>query len=316
MKETEIFKPSKEVIDVLRKVEKETEKMFNEIRKEMGSLAYSKLMGLKSKKEVDDFFKSLTASNFTDYTSSIVDIYCKIENKRVKMAFLTKLQEKLSELNNELNRNEEYASFKKHAEALILIGKEQFALEEADKDIKNKKSFFLYRAKDNGCVVRANIEVLKESLDSLNIRNKKVETFYIQDSILGSGIHLSALETFRLMSYLEKKGWDLVQYRPILFYELQFNFNTEFKLPKSLNSEKEIQEFFSTCSENAKILTPGTFIRYFPILKGKLLRVYEKQLKLFFAYTPDINEICNEWFVCTDFSIEKELESLKISVDR
>lgn len=316
MKETEIFKPNKEVIDVLRELEKETEKMFNEIRKEMGPLAYSKLLGMKSKKEVDEFFKSLTAANFTDYTSSLVNIYRKIENKKLKMAYLTKLQEKLSELDNELNRNEEYASFKKRAEALVLIGKEQFALEEADKNIKSKKSFFLYRAVDNGCVVRANIEVLKESLDSLNIKNKKIETFYLQDSILGSGIHLSALETFRLMSYFEKKGWDLEQYRPVLFYELQFNFNTEFTLPKSLNSEKEIKEFFSTCSENAKILTPGTFIRYFPILKGKLLRFYEKQIKLFFAYTPDINEICNEWFVCTDFSIEKELESLKMSGDR
>lgn len=316
MKKTNNFQPSKEVMEILKEIEKQKEDVFNKVRKEMGPLAYSRLMGMRSKKEVDDFFESLTAANFADFTSSLIDVYRKIESKKIKKIFLTQLQQKLTELDNALNRNEEYASFKKHAEALIIVGKELFALEEADKDIKSKKSFSLYRAEGSGCVVRANIEVLKESLESLGIVDKEVEIFYINGSMIGSGIRLSALETLRLMNYLEKKGWNLAQYRPILFNELRFNYNTEFETPKEIRTAKEINEFFSICAENAPVLTPGTFIRYFPMLKGKLLRLYEKQLKLFFAHTPDISEICKDWFVKTDLSIEKALDSLSINSKR
>jgi len=308
MKKTNNFQPSKEVMEILREIEKQKEDVFNKIRKEMGPLAYSRLMGMWSKKEVDDFFESLTAANFSDFTPSLIDVFRKIESKRIRKIFLTQLQQKLAELDNALNRNEEYATFRKHAEALIFVGKEQFALEVADKDIKTKKSFFLYRAEGSGCVVRANIEVLKESLESLGIIDKEVEIFYINGSMIGSGIRLSALEALRLMDYLEKRGWDMAQYRPLLFNELRFNYNTEFETLNELSTEKDINEFFSICAENAPVLTPGTFIRYFPMLKGKLLRLYEKRLKLFFAHTPDISEICKEWFVKTDFSIEKKLD--------
>ena len=75
MKESYSFQPSKEVVEILREIEKQTEETFNKIRIEMGPLAYSRLMGMRSKKEVDDFFESLTAGNFADFTPSLIDVY-------------------------------------------------------------------------------------------------------------------------------------------------------------------------------------------------------------------------------------------------
>jgi len=44
MKESYSFQPSKEVVEILREIEKQTEETHNKIRIEMGPLAYSRLM--------------------------------------------------------------------------------------------------------------------------------------------------------------------------------------------------------------------------------------------------------------------------------
>lgn len=42
MKKSYSFQPSKEVVEILREIEKQTEETFNKIRIEMGPLAYSR----------------------------------------------------------------------------------------------------------------------------------------------------------------------------------------------------------------------------------------------------------------------------------